>query len=81
MTSPIISAPMPAQEPLAVRTAEACRMLGGISPKTLWNWQRQGIGPKPVRVANGKRVATLYRVRDLNAWLDKMAEKDAPAAA
>ena len=53
---------------LAVSANEAAAMLG-VSSRTLANWRTQGIGPAFVRVG-AVRSRTLYRVDDLNAWLD-----------
>jgi predicted DNA-binding transcriptional regulator AlpA len=35
-----------------------------LAPKTLWNWNLQGVGPTPVKV--GRRL--LYRVEAVEAW-------------
>jgi len=53
---------------LSVSANEAAAMLG-VSPRTLANWRTQGIGPAFVRVG-AVRSRTLYRVDDLNTWLD-----------
>lgn len=53
---------------LAVTTEDAAAMLG-ISPKTLANWRVLGRGPAYVRVG-ARRSPVLYRVDDLEAWLD-----------
>ena len=41
----------------------------GVSSRTLANWRTQGIGPAFVRVG-AVRSRTLYRIDDLNTWLD-----------
>ena len=53
---------------LAVSANEAAAMLG-VSSRTLANWRTLGIGPAFVRVGR-VRSRTLYRIDDLNAWLD-----------
>lgn len=53
---------------LAVSANEAAAMLG-VSSRTLANWRTQGIGPAFVRVG-AVHSRTLYRVDDLNTWLD-----------
>ena len=35
-----------------------------VTPKTLWNWHLNSIGPAPVKV--GRRL--LYRVEAVEAW-------------
>lgn len=53
---------------LSVNANEAAAMLG-VSPRTLANWRTQGIGPAFIRI--GKvHSRTLYRLDDLNTWLD-----------
>lgn len=53
---------------LAVSANEAAAMLG-VSSRTLANWRTLGIGPAFVRVG-AVHSRTLYRLDDLNAWLD-----------
>ena len=53
---------------LAVSANEAAAMLG-VCSRTLANWRTQGIGPAFVRVG-AVRSRTLYRIDDLNTWLD-----------
>lgn len=53
---------------LAVSANEAAAMLG-VSSRTLANWRTLGIGPAFVRVG-AVHSRTLYRVDDLNTWLD-----------
>ena len=64
----------PVQSPLAMRPRDAARTLG-ISPRTLWEWTRDGIVPC-VRVGTGKRKTVLYPVADLQAWLSQRAKTD-----
>lgn len=52
-------------KPLAVTPAVAAKMLGR-SYGTLANWRSTGTGPRYAR--NGQAI--LYRVADLEAWLD-----------
>lgn len=54
--------------PLAVNAVEAAAMLG-VSLRTLANWRTLGIGPAFVRVGR-VHSRTLYRIDDLNTWLD-----------
>ena len=53
---------------LSVNATEAAAMLG-VSPRTLANWRTQGIGPAFVRIG-AVHSRTLYRLDDLQAWLD-----------
>ena len=53
---------------LAVSANEAAAMLG-VSSRTLANWRTLGIGPAFVRVG-AVHSRTLYRLDDLNTWLD-----------
>lgn len=53
---------------LSVSANEAAAMLG-VSSRTLANWRTLGIGPAFVRVG-AVHSRTLYRLDDLNAWLD-----------
>jgi excisionase family DNA binding protein len=57
---------------LALRLREAARTLG-ISPRTLWQWTRDGLVPS-VRVGTGARKTVLYSVADLQAWLSQQAD-------
>lgn len=53
---------------LSVSANEAATMLG-VSPRTLANWRTQGVGPTFVRIG-AVHSRTLYRLDDLNTWLD-----------
>lgn len=53
---------------LSVSANEAAAMLG-VSSRTLANWRTLGIGPAFVRVG-AVHSRTLYRLDDLNTWLD-----------
>lgn len=53
---------------LSVSANEAAVMLG-VSSRTLANWRALGIGPAFVRVG-AVHSRTLYRIDDLNTWLD-----------
>lgn len=50
---------------LSVKPTAAAAMLG-LSRGTLANWRTEGRGPRYVK--SGKQI--LYRVSDLEAWLD-----------
>ncbi len=52
---------------------EAARQLR-VSLKTLWDWDRRGFGPRPVRL--GTRVR--YKVTDLTEWLDELSTEASP---
>ena len=61
--------------PTVVRPAQAASMLG-ISPATLWRWASGdgAIGfPRPIKLS--PRV-TVWRLADLDAWLDGQASGD-----
>lgn len=52
-------------------TSEQAAEFLGVTPRTLVNWRYKGRGPKFIRTgAVHSRV--LYRLRDLNAWLDDL---------
>ena len=53
--------------PLALRPRDAARALG-VSPRTLWQWTRDGLVPC-VRVGTGRRQTVLYPIPTLTAWL------------
>ena len=63
MTTPTDRTDTTTETRLAVRPAEAARMLG-ISPRKLWELTNRGEIP----AAKAGRVV-LYRVTDLDAWL------------
>ena len=50
---------------LSVKPTAAAAMLG-LSRGTLANWRAEGRGPRYIK--SGKQI--LYRVSDLEAWLD-----------
>lgn len=58
--------------PAAVRrgypSAEAATYLG-LSPHTLEDWRRRGIGPTYRRVGSNSRARILYLIEDLDAYL------------
>lgn len=55
-------------QPLAVTPAQAAPMLG-VQQSTLDLWRKQHKGPRYLRLG-GKRSRVLYKVSDLEAWLD-----------
>jgi len=61
----------PQTPPLAVRTREAARMLN-ISARTLFALTAPR-GPIPAVKLAGKRGSVIYRVNDLDAWLQRAA--------
>lgn len=58
------------RNPLAVRPKDAARLLG-VSERTLWRWTDEG-RIRCLRVG-GERGAKLYRVSDLEAFLESLA--------
>ena len=42
----------------------------GVSRSTLDNWRSLGIGPPYVKITPGRAGRVLYRVSDLEAWLE-----------
>jgi predicted DNA-binding transcriptional regulator AlpA len=56
----------------SILTALATRQfLGGISPSTLWRWERNAPGfPQPIKIHRRK----FYRVGDLRSFIDAMSE-------
>lgn len=68
------------EKQIAVTNGAAARMLG-ISPRTLSNWRVQGRGPKYIKVGP-HRSPVLYRVCDIEAWLDShLVEGDGKTSA
>lgn len=57
-------------KPIAVQSHVAAEYLG-ISVKTLANLRLAGIGPKYAKLHDGPRAGVLYRVDDLDAWLEE----------
>lgn len=62
---------------LALSSAEAAAALG-VTAKTLANWRAGGLGPRPTRLGQNK---VLYRVADLDAWLDAVQKAGSVKAA
>lgn len=54
--------------PILVSSEEAARIIG-IAPKTLVNWRNRGKGPAYVRLGE-KHSPVMYRIRDLESWID-----------
>lgn len=50
-----------------IRTAEVCRMVGGIDRTTLWRWQRERGFPKPCAKPSPK--VNLYDPAEVRDWL------------
>ena len=51
-------------------TSEQASEFLGVTPRTLVNWRYKGCGPKYIRTGS-VHSRVLYRLRDLNAWLDE----------
>lgn len=58
----------PSAAPILVTSDEAARIIG-IAPKTLVNWRNRGKGPAYVRLGE-KHSPVMYRVSDLESWID-----------
>lgn len=43
----------------------------GVTVRTVERWEREGRGPKPIRI--GRRTVR-YRVTDIENWLDQLSE-------
>ena len=63
------------QLPLALRPRNAARVLG-ISPRLLWSLSAPR-GPIPCTRIGGRGGAVLYRLADLDAWLQSAATRTA----
>lgn len=61
-----IAAPAPAALPSVAAAAYI-----GVSRKTLSNWRALGEGPRWVRLGSKPGARVVYRVADLNAFLDE----------
>lgn len=48
-------------------TKQAAPLIG-VSPGTLQNWRVQGIGPKFIKTAIGRRGKVVYDEADIEAW-------------
>lgn len=62
-------------EKLALRLRETARMIG-VSPRTLWQWCRDGLIPH-VRVGSGGRQMILFSIDQLRAWLLERTKRPA----
>lgn len=62
-------------QPVVVNPVGASERLG-VNTDTLKRWRRKGVGPIYVRVAYNRVV---YRVSDLDEWLDARAVAPGPA--
>jgi len=51
-----------------VTTVEAAKQLK-LSPKTLERYRVEGKGPPFHKLGSGKRARVLYKITDLEAWL------------
>ena len=51
-------------------TAEAAHVLR-LSPRTLERFRVEGTGPSYLKAGPGKRARVLYRLEDLQAWLNQ----------
>ena len=56
--------------PAALKSADAALYLG-LASKTLANYRLAGIGHRYVRTSGSSRSGVLYRVTDLDAWLEE----------
>jgi hypothetical protein len=54
----------------ALRTPEAADYLG-VPEGSLPQWRKKGFGPKYLKVGGGNTV--VYRIKDLDAYLDELA--------
>ena len=55
---------------LAVNTRQAAETLG-VSEWTLLRWRTEGKGPNYVKTAPNQGGRVIYRVKDLEAWLEE----------
>ena len=56
--------------PLAVSPAVASQLIG-LSVRTLADYRGRGLGPAYIESQPGRSGSVLYRVRDLERWLDE----------
>lgn len=66
---PVVSV---SREPLraaAMSSSDAAAYMG-VAPGTLSNWRLAGRGPRYVRIGDGPKAKVLYRVVDLDEWLE-----------
>ena len=63
---------LPAPSLLFLTTIEVAGMLR-ISRRTLERMRVQGTGPRFLKVGPGKRSRVLYRLGEINAWLEKQS--------
>ncbi len=56
------------------RMTDLMQMIG-VSRKTIWDWQRRGIFPKPIRIGG----LVLYRIKDVEDFLAGVDARIAPA--
>lgn len=46
----------------------------GMKPGTLKNWRREGKGPRAVRLGDGPRARTVFKVSDVLAYEEQQKE-------
>ncbi|MFE5775527.1 helix-turn-helix domain-containing protein [Brachybacterium sp. NPDC056505] len=56
--------------PVAFRGDQAAAYLN-LSPKTLAKMRMAGTGPRYAKLHDGPRAGVLYRVSDLDAWVEE----------
>lgn len=54
-------------------TVEAAKLLR-LSPRTLENMRVDGNGPRYYKLGVGKRAKVVYRISDLDDWVEKHAK-------
>lgn len=55
--------------PVVLSTIDAATYLG-LSPKTLENWRTLHYGPRYARLGGDGRPRIVYRISDLDRWLE-----------
>lgn len=58
-------------KPNTMRARQAAAYLS-VTTKTIWEWARKGILPKPIRLS---RRCSVWRVGDLDAFLDRREQE------
>lgn len=55
-------------------TTEELALLLNVDPSTPYRWRRNGVGPRWLKLGDGRQQAIRYRIEDVDAWLSECAQ-------
>jgi hypothetical protein len=64
-----------AEEKGRLLSTEEAAQLMRLSPRTLEGYRDQGIGPRYYKLGPGARAKVVYKVADLDEWLEKFVQE------